>query len=794
MPTLTALSQTKLPTAPAASNPPLPSNPAYVHPLPTNPVFQASINEAHDFVAATVETGCSNFDVKAAIASADKVSYQAQVLASTDLGEDTENPFKAAHHKDFVVSDGQEFENIHSVAPLLPITVGKGDTHTYIDPSGATILLRETKAMMVRKRKVVDGVMKAKSRAVIRGDLVLEQFPELYTDMKTYSPTCSIKTLTAVLNFASAGNFDVYTWDAKNAFCQSKMTPPRYFLRVPAALRAQPHIMMKLFDMPLAEVQKVDGMVIGAYLYGLVESARVWYDTLTNALATLGFKAHPLLRGFLFRMGIDNPTEVTFVPIWVDDLTITSNTEGVALSVGMFLSAKFKSPPPERILRNGIATTYVSINIRWMVHPLDGSLHLQLDQSNYARKVVAKSGILSTSTRDALRCLPKSASLSRLDKDNVSVYSQDDDEVHLLEDEFGFRYREMVGSCIHLLHTRHDLRFPVILMATHSNLPGRAHFLYMVHFMKYLSHHTDEPLALTSKTESKYNLAAHKLGLPGTNTALIPVLTYDLPIDPDCTPREPLHGLQLWGATDAEHKGSTTGKATYCNTLLLGTAVFMSATCIPLRVSPSTTQAEAIGANRNAQRLNFWSVALNTCGLDFPPIPNNELPTDFLLTRPAPPAHILAIDNKSVVDVATNAKGILTVNAAEHIALNLQALTQLTFDKVITVLWAATGRNFSDHGTKVLDMLLNAVHSASLQNRPLSATTWGPIVQFATSSTFKSSINSHASDNKTSSRTTLTSHANTITDDKNIAASKPTKHLTKEHYRALSSYFMYKGN
>jgi hypothetical protein len=147
-----------------------------------------------------------------------------------------------------------------------------------------------------------------------------------------------------------------------------------------------------------------------------------------------------------------------------------------------------------------------------------------------------------------------------------------------------------------------------------------------------------------------------------------------------------------------------------------------------------------------------------------------------------------------VVDVATNARGILTVNAAEHIALNLQALTQLTFDKVITVLWAATGRNFSDHGTKVLDMLLNAVHSASLQNRPLSATTWGPIVQFATSSTFKSSIKSHTSDNKTSSRTTLTSHANTITDDKTIAASKPTKHLTKEHYRALSSYFMYKGN
>ena len=59
-PTLTALSQTKLPTAPAASNPPLPSNPAYVHPLPSNPVFQASITEAHDFVAATVENGRSN--------------------------------------------------------------------------------------------------------------------------------------------------------------------------------------------------------------------------------------------------------------------------------------------------------------------------------------------------------------------------------------------------------------------------------------------------------------------------------------------------------------------------------------------------------------------------------------------------------------------------------------------------------------------------------------------------------------------------------------------------------------
>ena len=109
----------------------------------------------------------------------------------------------------------------------------------------------------------------------------------------------------------------------------------------------------------------------------------------------------------------------------------------------------------------------------------------------------------------------------------------------------------------------------------------------------------------------------------------------------------------------------------------------------------------------------------------------------------------------------------------------------------------------SDHGTKVLDMLLNAVHSAALQNRPLSSTTWGPICglnlvarQRQTYNRLnRSANNSHVSrltvgnDFRSTSKdphSKLTSNANQVAANGTIAGSNFTKTSPGVHFARTS--------
>ena len=208
--------------------------------------------------------------------------------------------------------------------------------HDVFDPVKTTPPgVRPLRTTMFLKKKVQPNgeFIKWKARYVGGGD---QQTHEEYSRNEISSPTASITSLLIVASMAASEGRSVATADFSSAYLKAVMPEEhKVFVRVDPRMAA---FLLKLRPQ-LREFVRGDGslvMRLKRALYGCIQSARLWYDTIKNTLESMGFVANPR-DNCVFR----NDTTDVIVVLYVDDLFITANSDADIANVTDSLNSIF---------------------------------------------------------------------------------------------------------------------------------------------------------------------------------------------------------------------------------------------------------------------------------------------------------------------------------------------------------------------------------------------------------------------------------------------------------------------
>lgn len=186
-------------------------------------------------------------------------------------------------------------------------------------------LTREQRRAIIRSRMFLKekflstGIFdKLKARYVAGGHM---QNRELYTEEETSSPTIALQSVYMIASIAAREKRKVRTLDIGTAYLNAKMGKE-------VLMRIEPKLAKLLCKInPSKYAIENDGTIIVRLkraLYGCVESAKLWYEKLTDVLTKFGFKSNrrdPCVFNLL-----RNGKQVT-VGVYVDDLLCTSEDD-----------------------------------------------------------------------------------------------------------------------------------------------------------------------------------------------------------------------------------------------------------------------------------------------------------------------------------------------------------------------------------------------------------------------------------------------------------------------------------
>jgi hypothetical protein len=172
---------------------------------------------------------------------------------------------------------------------------------------------------------------KLKARLVANGKWEME------TMMDISSPTISLSALMMVAAIAAKENRHVATCDVPGAYLNADMLNEVFMILEPLLS----NLLCKL-DPKYKEFLNDDNTIIVKLkkaLYGCVESARLWYDTISNVLTSNGFIVNPQ-DNCVFNKS-ENDKQCT-ICIYVDDLFITCEDESMLDKTIDYLKRQFK--------------------------------------------------------------------------------------------------------------------------------------------------------------------------------------------------------------------------------------------------------------------------------------------------------------------------------------------------------------------------------------------------------------------------------------------------------------------
>jgi len=177
--------------------------------------------------------------------------------------------------------------------------------------------------MLVKEKLDVANLFELnKGRLVARGDL-RKRKPKEITD--TFSPTSTPQSLLTVLNIVLHRKYAYIVADIDSAYLHAKFRGKVYMRLDPYLTR----IMLEIDD-SIRDLVQEDGSLyvqITKALYGLQESAKLWYETLQDTLEKEGFQRSNYDHGLFFKkIG----KELVIVLVYVDDLFIAGEEGKVA--------------------------------------------------------------------------------------------------------------------------------------------------------------------------------------------------------------------------------------------------------------------------------------------------------------------------------------------------------------------------------------------------------------------------------------------------------------------------------
>ena len=320
-----------------------------------------------------------------------------------------------------------------------------------------------------------DGdVTQHKARVVARGDI--QRHTGGYGE--TFAPV--LKSTTRNMLFAVGAHFDweIRQADFKGAYLNGVLTTP-VFVEQPTG-----------FDDP-ATPRTTHIMQLNKSLYGLKDSGRVWYDTLSTFLIEIGFTRSQADNALFYKLDGDTRT---YIGIHVDDSMIVGNDLEALTKLEATLNAKF----PMKIL--GDISHFLGSTIT-----RDRAAHtLSITQPAYIKDVIRLCGL--EHARTAPTPLNPGTRLGR-----KQCPTTDTEKAEMA----GIPFREALGQLLWIANGhRPDIQFAVSLLSQFAANPGHAHWDALKHVVRYLSGTQDWRLTFGTTNDGLHGYSDASFGDP----------------------------------------------------------------------------------------------------------------------------------------------------------------------------------------------------------------------------------------------------------------------------------------
>ncbi|GJW73771.1 putative ribonuclease H-like domain-containing protein [Tanacetum coccineum] len=278
-------------------------------------------------------------------------------------------------------------------------------------------------------------------------------------------PMLIIEAIRLFLAYASFKDFVMYQRDVKSAFLYGKIKEEVYV--------CQP-LGFEDLDFP-DRVYKVEKA-----LYGLHQTPRAWYETLSTYLLDNGFQRGKIDKTLFFKR---DKGDILFIQVYVDDIIFGSTKKSLCIEFEKMMHKKFQ------MSSMGELTFFLGLQVK---QKEDG---IFISQDKYVTEILKKFGF--TDVKTASTPMETQKPLLK-DKDGKEV------DVHL--------YRSMIGSLMYLTSSRPDIMFVVCACARYQVNPKVSHLHAVKRIFRYLKgqpklglwYPKDSPFDLVAYTDSDY--------------------------------------------------------------------------------------------------------------------------------------------------------------------------------------------------------------------------------------------------------------------------------------------------
>jgi hypothetical protein len=341
---------------------------------------------------------------------------------------------KGPHEKEWRDAMEREYRSLlqHKVATPVP------------RPKDRNVI--DTRWVLSVKVNTANEVKKFKGRNVAKG------FTQIYGDdyTETFSPTSIPTTVRYISAHAAAYQRPMFQCDVSTAFLNAPLEE-EIFIEPPEGYRTDPNVVWRL----------------NKCLYGLKQSARAWNQTLSRALATIGFQVSTADPCMFTRPTPGHEGEQDIMSVHVDDIRGSAPTPEAADKVLHDIKKLFD------ITINQPTDAFLGVETKFLP---DGSI--QLHQEAYIKRMLQRFGmttcktVATPMTRDELsksQCTPVEDLNNKEAKQQATLY------------------RAMVGSLNYLaVWTRPDIMFAVSQLGRFLENPGKPHHAAARRVFQYL--------------------------------------------------------------------------------------------------------------------------------------------------------------------------------------------------------------------------------------------------------------------------------------------------------------------
>lgn len=322
-------------------------------------------------------------------------------------------------------------------------------------------------SMMFLKEKFLPSGLfeKLKSRLVAGGH---RQNRLIYDSKDISSPTASMFAIFSLACIWARERRKVVAFDITGAYLNAEIRKNKIFMRIGKEVAK----VLCSLDRKYEDFLQKDGSVIvqlDKALYGLVESAKLWYDDIADALVSIGFERNPVEKCVFNKLN-ENGIQCTVV-LYVDDSAVASTDEKMIDEVRNLFKSKYKDVGE----RGGSIIPFLGMLFDYSI---DGEVSISMPKyvDDYLTKY-PNSGFAKTPATENLF----------LQRDNISKLSSEKKE----------NFHSEVATLLYLSHRiRGDIMLPVAYLTTRVNEPDEDDLAKLLRLRNYIAATKEQKLTL----------------------------------------------------------------------------------------------------------------------------------------------------------------------------------------------------------------------------------------------------------------------------------------------------------